>query len=114
MIPKHSFVKLSKQGGVRRAATVRRALANEGSTPSNSFGLQPVEPYQLRGLLAESSNEAFKQELKKFMAEMQEGDQVFRYSTPEISWEEWGGGEGFMLLRDGKPIGYLVLQDTVE
>lgn len=55
-------------------------------------------------------NENWQQRWNEFMAEYQDEDEIWEYSSPANEWEKLMGSEGYVRIRDGKILKILMLK----
>jgi len=72
-----------------------------------SFEKRETTLAEVKALLP-SPNRDFRRAAKALIAEYREGDLVYWYRTPEITWQRLAGAEGYALVRDDLVIANLV------
>jgi hypothetical protein len=56
------------------------------------------------------NNENYNRKREEFLKEVKEGDEIWTFRTPEITWRALSGLAGYGILRKGKIIKFLTTE----
>jgi len=58
-------------------------------------------------LLASTDKRWIEKRWNPFISQLQTGDELWRFNSPEITWKNLMGRRGYAILRDGKVVAWL-------
>jgi hypothetical protein len=76
--------------------------------PTEQHGKRKASIEELDQLIAKSSNPLFVEVSTEFKAKIQEGDELWKFSSDKQSWDHYAGRAGYMITRNGKTVAELV------